>query len=54
MLSAPLPRKVLFPVLGDGMPASAPLPAVDDSGGKVGDLAMFLSVVSSLVLIFRK
>lgn len=36
------------------MPATPAVPLTDDSGGKVGDLAMMLSILSSAVLIFRR
>lgn len=48
---------LLFPKLGDAQLAPVDqVPAADSSGtgSKVGDLAMLLSIVSSLVLIFRR
>lgn len=48
---------LLFPTLGDAWgreaaltPADAPVPS---DSGKVGDLAVMLSIVSSLVLLLR-
>lgn len=49
---------LLFPKLGDAALAPAPATSADEyssaGAGKVGDLAMLLSIVSSLVLIFRR